>query len=155
MDNKYDLYWLAGFLEGEGYFGLRRGGKDLVIQVGGVDRDVIEKAQRIMGCRTIKPRQLKSGKTFFHLTLCAQAEAAQLMEALLPLMGERRADVIRSALKARSTVPPAKKHWTHCKNGHPLAGPNLRIVTDGKYQKRRCRECGRLRQRKHRAGLAA
>jgi hypothetical protein len=33
---------------------------------------------------------------------------------------------------------------THCKNGHPFAGDNLRITADGKRQ---CRECLRARQR--------
>lgn len=34
---------------------------------------------------------------------------------------------------------------THCKQGHPLSGPNLRTLKDGK---RACRECGRISARK-------
>lgn len=46
---------------------------------------------------------------------------------------------------------------THCKNGHELAGDNLRIV--GKDQRRQCRECdnarSRERQRRYRAARAS
>lgn len=42
------------------------------------------------------------------------------------------------------------RHWqvnkTHCKNGHPLSGDNLRITHRGS---RSCKECGRIASRKH------
>lgn len=43
------------------------------------------------------------------------------------------------------------RHWqvnkTHCKQGHPLSGNNLRIRS--KSGNRDCKECGRIRSRKH------
>lgn len=151
MNNDCDIYWLAGLLEGEGYFGLRRQGRDLVLQVGGVDRDVIERAQRIAGHGFVKERHLPSGKIYYGLTITKQSEVERVMLAVLPLMGSRRGARIRECVAAHALVPAPKRDWTHCKNGHALAGANLRIVQDGKYSKRRCLECGRLRQRKHRA----
>ena len=152
--DKTDLYWLAGFMEGEGYFGVRGNGSSLVVQVGGVDEDVIRRAQVIMRAPSIKKRQLKSGKTFYSVTVCQQKWARDLMLALLPLMGERRAATIRECLEAREKGPVAHAEWTHCKNGHPFSGANLKVVQDGKYRKRRCLECARQRQRKYRTSRA-
>lgn len=43
---------------------------------------------------------------------------------------------------ATDLVPAANQaRQTHCKNGHPLSGDNLRITPLGK---RHCRECGRI-----------
>jgi hypothetical protein len=43
-----------------------------------------------------------------------------------------------------------KRLWTTCKHGHELSGDNLRITHEGKYIKRRCLECSRLRTQKSR-----
>ena len=151
MSAEREFYWLAGLLEGEGYFGLRRQGRDLVIQVGSTDLDVIERANALLNATSIKRRTLKSGKIFYTVTVCNQRHAERLMVMLRPIMSVRRAAAIDDCLAAHALVPSPKREWDHCKNGHPLAGDNLRIVQDGKYFKRRCRECGRLRQRKYRA----
>ena len=42
-----------------------------------------------------------------------------------------------------------KRLWSTCKYGHELSGSNLRITIEGKYTKRRCLECSRLRTRKY------
>jgi hypothetical protein len=146
-----DLYWLSGLLEGEGHFGLRRQGRDLVIQVGMTDLDVIDRAHRLIGSGSRKSRVLPSGKTFHIVTVANQSVARDLMEKMLPIMGERRAQKMRECLAAHAEVDPPKRDWTHCKNGHELSGANLRVITEGKYTKRRCVECSKLRQRKHRA----
>lgn len=44
-----------------------------------------------------------------------------------------------------------KRLWSTCKHGHELSGNNLRITTEGKYMKRRCNECSRLRTQKYRS----
>lgn len=43
-----------------------------------------------------------------------------------------------------------KRLWSTCKNGHELSGLNLKITYEGKYEKRRCNECARLRTQKYR-----
>lgn len=144
------LYWLAGFLEGEGWFGHRRNG-DLVIQVASVDRDTIDYLQSGLGfIGTRKERQLPSGKVAYIWTLTNQRHAAGLMMTLLPLMRARRAERIRECLAEWK----GKRLWKLgplCSHGHELAGKNLILVTEGKYTKRRCKMCGVLRMRKHRA----
>lgn len=44
-----------------------------------------------------------------------------------------------------------KKLFSTCKHGHPLSGDNLVVTYEGKYEKRRCKECARLRTQKYRA----
>lgn len=44
-----------------------------------------------------------------------------------------------------------KRLWSTCKHGHELSGSNLRITYEGKYEKRRCIECSRLRSQKYKS----
>lgn len=149
-----DVAWLAGLLEGEGYFGLRRKGSSIYIQVSMVDGDVIERAKEVFGCGYIQTYVLPSGKTCYKLSVLRQEDVRYWMRLLLPYMGERRSARIRDCLEIRARFPEPRRNWTHCSHGHLLDGPNLRLVTEGKYEKRRCLECGKLRQRKHRAKAA-
>ncbi len=43
-----DLHWVAALLEGEGWFGTKRYGLDVTIEVASVDKDVIDKVERIL-----------------------------------------------------------------------------------------------------------
>jgi hypothetical protein len=152
MISMLQLGWIAGLLEGEGYFGHRRNG-DLVIQVVMTDGDVIGRLHTILGFGALGQQRLPSGKTAFRWTATNQASTAGLMMTLLSLMGARRADKIRESLRRWKAKPLRKSLWTHCKNGHELAGDNLWTIHEGKYEKRRCRECSRLRQSKYKAKL--
>lgn len=147
-----DIYWIAGLLEGEGFFGLRRG-KDLVIQLVMTDKDVVERCRAILGFGAARERSLPSGKIAYRLLIANQGQAAGLMMTLLPLMGERRAAKIRHCIELWKTKPLRKSMWTHCKNGHELTPENTRIVVEGKYEKRRCKKCVVIRQRKYEAAL--
>ena len=40
---------------------------------------------------------------------------------------------------------------SHCKNGHPLGGDNLKITVEKGYEKRRCKACARDRKAKYMA----
>lgn len=151
MLSERDIYWAAGLLEGEGHFGLRRGGRDLVLQVGMTDKDVIDRFQAIFGTGSRQARLLPSGKMFHTLTVSDQRAAADIMTVVLPIMGSRRAAKIKQCLAVWDAKPLRNGDKPTCKRGHPFAGDNLRLLTEGKYTKRRCLECQKLRQRKHRA----
>ncbi len=140
-------------MEGEGYFGLRRGA-DLVAQLCMTDKDVVDRFHNIFGFGSRKERKLPSGKTAYIWLSSNQTQTAGLLMTLFSLMGKRRAEKIVSCLTAWKAKPLPKRMWTECKSGHSLSGNNLRIVTEGKYEKRRCVECVRLRQRKYKAKLA-
>ena len=148
-----DIYWLAGLLEGEGYFGLRRQ-CDLVIELTMTDRDVVERFHRILDFGARDERMLPSSKIAYGWSLTNQRHAAGLMMMLYPLMGERRQAKIRECLAAWREKPLPKAMWTHCKHGHPLSGGNLYRHREGNYQKRRCRQCGVDRQTRYRSKRA-
>lgn len=147
-----DLYWAAGIMEGEGYFGVRRTA-DLVMQLCMTDKDVVDRFHTLFGVGSRAESKLPSGKTAYWWMSTNQRQTAGLMMTLLPLMGVRRAAKIIDCIQKWKLKPLPKKMWTQCKNGHDLTGDNLKIVQDGKYMKRRCIECGRLRQQKYRSTL--
>lgn len=144
-----DLAWFAGIMEGEGYFGVRKSG-GITLEVTMTDKDVIDKVASLFPFGTRAQKVLPSGKTAYWWGVTKQSAAAGLMMTLFTLMGQRRQEKIAHCLSHWKATPLPKKMWTHCKNGHPLSGENLRVLQEGKYEKRRCLECGRLRQQKYR-----
>lgn len=146
-----NLYWAAGIMEGEGYFGIRKAG-DIVIQLTMTDKDVVARMFSIFKIGTRKERVLPSGKTAYSLIITNQRHAVGFAMTLLSLMGERRAAKITECLENWKRRDLPKKMWLTCKHGHQLSGDNLLVVKEGKYTKRRCVECGKLRQRKYRLG---
>lgn len=148
------LEWAAGIMEGEGYFGIRRG-KDLTIQLTMTDKDVVDKFAAIFNFGSKKERKLPSGKVAYSWTSTNQRQTAGLMMTLLTLMGKRRAEKIVMCLQAWKEKRLPNKMQSTCKHGHLLEGDNLKITHEGKYTKRRCIECGKLRQRKYRIQQSA
>lgn len=118
------------------------------------DKDILDRMQSLSGLGSRKEMLLPSGKTAFGWSITNQRDAAGFM-MLLTLMGERRSAKIRHCLSEWKKKPLPKAMWSHCKSGHELSGGNLKIITEGKYDKRRCVECGRLRQEKYRRGVAS
>ena len=148
-----DIYWAAGIMEGEGWFGCSKDAgieKGLTAALTMTDKDVVDKFASIFNFGTRKARVLPSGKTAYKWSVTNQAKAAGFMMTLFPLMGIRRQEKITQCLSTWMARPLPKKQWTHCKSGHELTGDNLKITTEGKYQKRRCIECSRLRTQKYR-----
>lgn len=145
-----DIAWFAGIMEGEGYFGLRKNG-GLTLEVTMTDKDVIDRVASMFSFGTRAERSLPSGKTAYWWGVTKQSAVAGLMMTLLPLMGKRRQAKIIECLTRWKETPLPKKRWTHCKSGHALTGENLKVIYEGKYAKRRCIECGRLRQQKYRS----
>ena len=121
-----DLFWLAGYLEGEGCFSLRRAkGGTKVLQPNGTyhklkserrsfsiiaattDKDIAERVAKIMRCR-IKPEiRDKRGnrKPLYVACLGRRKDVRELLTLLLPLMGERRSAKIRYLLSEESKHP--------------------------------------------------
>ena len=105
-----NLCWLAGLLEGEGCFALRRhsnrpraiGSPSIQLQM--TDRDVVERAAFLLD-RPVHQRVKADGrKTVYIVELCGRA-AIPMMEMLLPYMGKRRADKIREIIAADKSRP--------------------------------------------------
>ncbi len=105
-----DLNWLAGFIEGEGYFGYNDTPRFVV---GSTDKDVIERASRILGQKITLERRRRIDfripdtklKDMYRISICA-IKAIGWMMTLYSLMGLRRKEKIREIItiwKSRSS----------------------------------------------------
>lgn len=109
MPDTSEIHWLAGLLEGEGSFGLRkmvtkRNGHSWTyyrprLQVSMTDKDIVDRAAKLIGLTTYKGGVCKSGKQMW-MTACQGSRAASWMMTLYPLMGQRRQAKIRESLIA-------------------------------------------------------
>jgi hypothetical protein len=155
MEEK-DLYWLAGFLEGEGnfYFGdnLHKDGhsnKQFCIGAGSTDKDVIERAAKLMGSKVYGPYKKNKGKDkdCYQLRISKREKVLSLCILLYPLMGQRRKQKIDDLFVANKNYPKYLPK-THCKHGHEFTKENTYIPPDKKQ--RTCKECRKIRARKYR-----
>ncbi|MFN8372332.1 MAG: hypothetical protein U0694_05570 [Anaerolineae bacterium] len=102
LDNP-TLYWIAGLLEGEGYFGLAsyRGTNSTPnIAINMTDVDVIARVASIWG---VQPVKVHAQQIHWHDTYLARlrgAKADQFMHLIFPMMGQRRQAQIKSVLQA-------------------------------------------------------
>lgn len=107
------------------------------------DLDVLERFLEIMGTGGIEG-PFKRGPAHWKPQwrwLCRRwPETKQTLEAMLPYLCRRRREKAIEMLN-NPAQPVGKAHTfkTHCKNGHPLSGENLRITTQGN---RECKVCG-------------
>lgn len=142
-----DIAWLAGLLEGEGCFRVSRSdprpGRGPVIGVvlKMTDRDVVERAARLMGGPLrgpVAPRGPLARKPGWEVSIHG-APAAAWMMTLYPLMGARRQSAIRRALqdwRAWGIHKRGPAPHVRCIRGH-----RKRRTAHGYYY---CRECKRV-----------
>lgn len=107
-DHHFDLYWLAGLLEGEGWFG-RNHYTTPTIKVSMTDLDVVQRVATLFGNavtvekRPPDPRHPKA-KPAWSTTIYGH-RAVEWMRVLQPLMGERRGARIAELLGEWDSVP--------------------------------------------------
>lgn len=96
LDDRLNVVWLAGLLEGEGTFDLHRG-KYPRVRLAMTDRDVVGRAATLLGSRvrlSLKPAPYKAS---WHAEVSGE-KAALVMRAVLPFMGSRRSAKIAAVL---------------------------------------------------------
>lgn len=148
-----DLYWLAGLVEGEGCY--RAQGGALALQIAMTDRDVIERAAKMLSTR-VYVQEKAVPRQRMYATVVSGPRAAGWMMTLYSLMGERRRSKIADCL---GQWRAATRKRTHCRKGHALEGRNLYQYTSKRqtFDGRGCRTCrneySRIRQREVRAAL--
>lgn len=121
-----ELYWAAGFIEGEGNFSVRSCNR-LRIEVGQNSPECLERLQILFG-RGVVSRKHDS---IFHRWTLFGNHAASVMMTLFPLMSTRRQMEIRTCLRTWREHRNTKGRFrTHCKRGHPWVPEN--IYTKGK-----------------------
>lgn len=111
-----EIAWLAGLLEGEGYFGIKkckRKSKQGVkvhlypkVACAMTDHDVVAKAANLLKTRLYGPynRKTASGKEVWAIHIHYKYAIA-LMMTILPLMGERRTARILELIEMWKTLP--------------------------------------------------
>lgn len=131
--SRVELAWLAGILEGEGCFYLKWRGKGaegrelyptLCIQLAMTDEDVVRRAAAVADIGKVRQgfgdRQFRKDgdpcKPNWIWWAGRRDGCEELMRALLPFMGERRATRIREILVAAEANPSRAEQaaaWTH------------------------------------------
>jgi len=95
-----EIIWLAGLLEGEGSFQILSQ-PQYRIELGMTDKDVVERAQKIMGgtMRVREQNQSEKWNTVYMLQNSRRLEVHEILCAILPFMGQRRQQRIQQLIE--------------------------------------------------------
>lgn len=142
-----ELYWAAGFLEGEGTFSWRKKpNNQFAIYANQVDPESLYRLRRYWGGSIYGPLTRKNpGHQPFFAWYLGGPNAAAFGMMLYSLMTGRRQDKIKQCLAEWRKVQFSGRHKERCKYGHSLA--DARVMNGSRH----CRQCSILRHRKYRA----
>jgi len=101
-----EIAWLAGIIEGEGYFGIYKGQWKPGIarlQIGMTDRDVIEKIANLLNT-TVSINNRGKKKTCYFTSLARRRDLKRLLISILPYMGNRRSSKIHELLEHINSI---------------------------------------------------
>jgi hypothetical protein len=154
------LGWIVGIVEGEGWLGAsggRPGQATITVQM--TDLDVIERLAEWSGVGNVSgPYHVRhtDRQDTWKWSVTARDDAAWLIGQMAPYLGARRKAKALEVLDAWAAAGPTRGTADTCGEGHDIrdGSPNLRLVVEGKYTKRRCLLCQARRQREHRARKA-
>ena len=115
--DKNKTIWVAGLLEGEGYFGLI--GNRLVVKCVMTDKDVIEKLQTFTGIGNIFKRKKRDTQTMdpYEWGGGTRSEITSLLKKILPYMGTRRSKKIKLMLDHDKKFPKKRTDDGAVKHG--------------------------------------
>jgi len=102
--------WLAGILEGEGSFLVRRNGSG-VIQVAMTDRDIIDRLVEVTGAGRIHSRTPAKPhhRPAWVWHVRRHTHVVHIVTAVLPWLGERRTIAANKVLEALASRPPSRR----------------------------------------------
>lgn len=125
MPNLSDIYWLAGFLEGEGSFNIYRhsNGTSKVFRItaSSTDADTIDKVSKIIhgfGKFTSYHNGDSSRKRVYQYSLVGNL-AIQWMMTLYPLMSTRRRSQIKVVISIWKAYSPHRGRKENSYEAHP------------------------------------
>ena len=119
-----DIAWAAGFYEGEGCIGFY--GNTLMLRVGQVQKEPLERLQRMFGGSIyLQQRKDPNHKPIWRWTLSTR-KAAQAAMTLLALLSPRRTKQVKEALTIWKKAPTPESprpggQKTLCVNGHEFS----------------------------------
>jgi len=134
-----DIYWAAGFLEGEGSFFGVRGSPGVVASQ--VQKEPLERLKGLFG-GAIKLNKLRDSPR--HKAIWTwyrhSSEAIGIMMTVYAIMSAKRKLAISKCIAVWKTKPIRQKDRTHCPRGHKYSRSNTIINKKGW---RMCSECNR------------
>lgn len=124
-----NLGWLAGIIEGEGWF-VRNKSTGLQVCVAMTDYDTIERLKQITGAGRINERKFNSPnkKDQLQWTVGKRSDVVAILTQILPLMSIRRSQQIQEVLdiaKVRDEEVERRKLEFVC--GHPKVDDNTYV----------------------------
>ena|SRR5438105_5472990 len=133
-----EIGWVAGFLEGEGYFGRHYRPE---ISAAQVNREALDHLQRLVGGTITGPYSHKNpNHRPYWLWRLSTSAAAGLMMTLYSLLSQKRRDRIAESLQQWRRHPAYIGFKTHCQCSRALDGER------GAARKHRyCIRCDRIR----------
>lgn len=157
---KLELAWAAGFMDGEGCFGLVRSKARVrgprwykvrasATQHGepGIIPEVLHRLQSAVG--GVGRIERHSGVDAFKWVVEGEAKVQLVLDSLIPYLGARKVTQAREALDAFRAQSRLKGDATHCVRGHLYE----RVAMKGGRRRRICNACERLTDRARRAAL--
>jgi ribosome modulation factor len=139
-----DIYWAAGFLEGEGSF-TKNGKASIAVHAPQKNIEPLMRLKRIFGGKII-PFKNQWGNIIYDWYTQSKL-AASIAMTLYILMSEKRRDQIKRALLAWYKTGLAWGDRTHCPHGHEYNQKNTYVHP--KTGHRICRTCNAAWQRIH------
>ncbi len=138
-----DIGWIAGFLEGEGYFHSQK--NTPYISAAQVQRQPLEKIQSLLGGNIHLYKLGSLTESPCHRWSIGSVRATGIMFMLFDLMSPKRQNQIRAAILKWKSGPGInwKGKVTHCKNGHEFTVENT--YRHPKRGTRSCRICNARR----------
>jgi hypothetical protein len=152
-----DRAWAAGFFDGEGCFSLASRGSRAVATISQVDREVLDRFARIVGCGVVYgPHQgnpLTHQQPFYSWRVGSRADFDHVVAVLWPWLGSVKRGAALRVASGASQGGNAQSRKTQCPQGHPYDDENTRWVSPspgGARTGRQCRACHRTRSNRAR-----
>lgn len=146
-----DIHWLAGFLDGEGYFGA----KATTISVVAVQKDEwhMRHVQSLVGGNVYRYENKPKGKPsrWYWRWEAHGSLAAGVMMTVLSLMSPRRQEKIKGLIawwRAKGLRGGHYRNRTHCKHGHEYTPENT-YARESTGNARYCKSCDTARKNAH------
>lgn len=147
MIDMHELYWAAGFLEGEGSFGCYGRLNNYKVECGQVQREPLERLQRIFG-GGIHLKPAKGRHQAIYHWLAQGGRAASVAMTLWALMSPRRKEQIERALTTWKSRPLARAQLARATG---VCGRGHRRERDNVYRNRECKQCAAINSLAQRA----
>ncbi len=144
-----EVAWLAGILEGEGYFGYNA---SPCINLAMTDLDIVERAAVLMGFTGVMSVRKRANCKDYYRVAIHSSKAVGVMMTVYSFMGARRKEKIREVLVKWRSQRTSPKYRNTCVSGHFYDETNLYIGSQGERQ---CKICRKMSKHVYREGQRA